>query len=426
MKRRMVLGAGLFVVWLFVVFLVTLRLSFPSKAVADRLAWEVQKGSGGQYELQMRDLTPWRVGASANAIRVLRHDPRTPDAQPTLAFAAEKARVRVGLWSLIRQEPRLTGSLKIGSGDVDFVVGTAAGSAGPSLYELQLEAPSLGIGDLALLTGGDFEGTGKVQVRARLLAPEGLSRSEGQMKVSGRDLSITRLDLSSMGVPDLGMEIPIEDLDVTLDVRLGRATVSRGLLKSSLATIRIDGDVSLRDDLPASIMNLEFVVTDLGPELQPFRAFLGSPWRDGGYHYRCTGTFERSHCRAESERGSKAGTNRPGGRGGGARSVAAPERPSEVEAPQPSTRPPNMGRPTTTTGVAERPTGPPRTDDPMTEEDRERRREELRERLRKRREQMRARTGLTADREAEEPDEDFDEFDDDEDLDEDLEDDELY
>src|SRR5690606_31051398 len=232
------------------------------------------------------------------------------------------------------------------------------GDAGPLLHELVLEAPKLPLGDVALLAGADLEGTGAVDLQVRLLAPEGFGKADGQIAITGRDLRITRLDLSSAGVPDLGMEIPIGDPDLRLDVKAGKATVTRGTVRSGLATIRVDGEVNLRDDLASSILNLGLVVGNLGEELQPFQAFLGTPWRDGNFHYRCTGSFERSNCREERERDRNA-------RG-------APTRPTQpaTRAIQPSTT--GAVAPTTTTagpvtGVpgavrpgTDRPTIPPR------------------------------------------------------------------
>lgn len=410
MKRPLLLGAAL-IAWLGLVFLLTLRLTFPSEAVADRLAWEVQRTSGGRYELQLRDLVPWRLGASAEAIRVLKHDRRAADGEPTLAFAAEEARVEVGFWSLVRRSPRLTGTVRIGSGDVDFVVATTTGKGGAVLEELQLDAPRLPLADVAVLAGADLEGTGALELEVRMLAPEGLARSDGEATIRGGDLLITKLDLSSMGVPDLGMEIPIEDVDIALDLKGGKATVTRGTLRSALATVRLQGAVTLRDDVGASQLDLELIVGDLGEALQPFQGFLGTPWRDGDFHFRCTGTFDRSNCRAEREPGPRGDISRP----------IRPGREGLTPDSRATTRPP-VDRATTERATTDRPAGSPRGDATMTDEERERRREELRERLRKRRQEMRAqRAGAGDDDEADPPD---DELDDDE-FDEYLDDDEV-
>lgn len=423
MHRRIVLGVALLCVWLGFVFLVTLRLTFPSEAVADRLAYEVQKGSGGQYELQLRDLSPWRLGATADAIRLFRHAPG--GGEPTLAFAADSARVKVGAWSLLRRQPRLTGTVRIGSGDVDFVVSTGAGGAGPVLHELLLEAPKLPLADVAMLAGADLEGTGSVNLQVRLLAPEGFGKADGQVTITGRDLRITRLDLSSAGVPDLGMEIPIQDLELTLDVKAGKATITRGNVRTGLGSLRVEGEINLRDDLASSILNIGLLVGDLGEELKPFQGFLGTPWRDGKFHYRCTGSFERSNCREERERDRNVRTapNVPVQTG----TRAAPPvtdttrmTPTSAGAPVagPVTGVPGAVRPST-----ERPGVPPRMAGEVDDEERSRRREELRERLRERRQEMRARRSEDrADVEDEVDDEEeFDEaLDEDDDLEEEF------
>lgn len=358
MKRALLAGAA--VLWFLVVFLVTFRWTFPSDAVADRLQFEILEATDGAWMLDVRDVEPWWAGASARDVRLFQADPRRPEEDPTLAFAAESARIRVSVPSLMRQAPTVSGAVVVGSGTVDFVVGSRMNERGTELGlgEIDLTAKAFPLAELAALAGASMDGRGTLDIDVKLDAPESMSAAVGSATISGRSLMISNLNLSDMGVPDLGLEIPIDDLDLHVEIADGKAQIVRGLLRSDLATVELDGEITLRDDLQRSTLNVGIQVGSLGPAVQMFKGFLGQEWADGKFHYRCTGTLQRNNCRAERERGARgAAANNTGPRG---RNL-------------PNARP-NQDMPA---ARGARPV--------VDAEERERRKEELRERLRNRR-----------------------------------------
>ena len=98
------------------------------------------------------------------------------------------------------------------------------------------------------------------------------------------------------------MEIPIQEFDLRIDVSEGTATLSHGEFISDLATIQLEGGITLRDDISRSTVNVSATVK-LGEKLALFESFLKSAqWADEKFHYRCTGTVARNHCREDRER----------------------------------------------------------------------------------------------------------------------------
>src|SRR5688500_17158624 len=86
--------------WGGVAFAGTFWLSFPSKAVADRLSYEVSARSGGAWQLQVGSVAPWWYGLSATQVVVSSLDPG--DDVPTPLFFGNAAGVRVSPWSLLK------------------------------------------------------------------------------------------------------------------------------------------------------------------------------------------------------------------------------------------------------------------------------------------------------------------------------------
>jgi len=396
MKQVVMVVAG--IIWFGVIFFVALWATFPSDAVTQRVAVEVFEASGGEYLIEIGSVAPWWVGLSAKDVKVFTRDPRarTPeDGEPELAFYAERARVRGGLGSLLARTPAVSGSVTLGSGDVAFDVTTMMNKKGTelALAEANFEAEQFPLVELAPLLGVAVEGTGAVDIDVKLEAPEGLRKASGRAKISGSGLNLTDMELP--GVGPLGMEVPIDDIDIAIDITEGKAKFTKGRIVSALAAIDLDGELTLREDMNRSTMRIQIVAGSLGDSIAGIVGAVAkdAKWEDGDYHWMCTGTLSRPRCMAERERRSSSSrSSRP------------------VPSPSSATRP-------DPTELAER-----RTTSGDDAAERERRKEEIRERLRKRREE---RENSVAKR----PDDDFDdeeeEFDDEEDLEfeDDLEDD---
>ncbi len=353
MKNALLVVGG--ILWFGLVFSLTFWLTFPSDTLAERLKYEVYDGSGGDYQLQLDSLSPWWVGVSGEMVQLYSNTTPRGGGDPVseLVFAAEAARLRVSPLSLLRRTPSVAGGMTIGGGDVDFTVATQMDKKDRlGVSDLTIEAQDFPIIDLASLAGTAMEGTGTIDIEVEISAPDGMRQAEGKIEIHGGDILITKLDPAAMGGMDLGMEIPLDDIDIVLDITQGKAEFTRGKIRSQMANIDLDGALTLRDDLTRSTMNIGLVV-ELGEELAMFKSFLNdAKGADEKFHYKCAGTLSRM---------PRCSGQRVGRRDGGTRRSTP-----------------------AASGNSRRQSGGARAE--TSAEDREKRREEIRERLRQRRE----------------------------------------
>jgi type II secretion system protein N len=355
-------------VWFGVVFLTTVLLGFPSEAVTQRLAVEVFEATDGEYRLEIDGVRPWWVGVAATNVKLFQQPKSVRDGAPApaeLMFFAEGTKVRAGLMSLLRSTPKVSGNVTLGDGEIWFDVETAVNRRGTQMgvSEVRLEAEELPVSDLAPLLGMVVEAEGSVDFEVKVEAPEGMRTADGRAKLSGTDIVLRNMELPGMEGMNFDLEIPLEDLEIEVDIKEGAAKITKGRVRSSLASLEIDGDITLREEVARSTMRLQIVVSNLGDEVKMFESMLGdAKWADGKYHYQCSGSLQRPRCSADRERSRSSRSTRT----------------------TPSSR--------LTRDVAVRPEGSTARPSAPTEADadRDKRREEIRERLRKRREEREA------------------------------------
>ncbi len=347
--------------WCAVVFVVTFWATFPSDALVDRVRWEVPQRLGKEYAIDLASVSPWWVGVSAQDAK-LYHTPQGwrggDQGETSLVGLARDLRIRVSPLSLLRRSPYVSGSLTLAEGTIDYAVGASAGAkGGVGVSELSLQADKLPLGDLLMLASTpdlEVSATGALDLDIEIEAgDEGMSDGQGHIRIGGANIVLS--DLVVPGVGPLGMEIPLNEIVLVAEVRDGKATVQRGLVDSGLLKIDIKGDITLRDPVDRSQVDLEFVVTELGPELQAFEMMLApAKQSDGYYHYALRGMVSRLS--AASFQPSRGGSGR----------VSSGDRPRSRT-------------------VTPRPERAPQEVQPETDEERERRRQEIRERLEARR-----------------------------------------
>lgn len=347
------------IAWCVLVFYGVLYLTFPSDAVVARVQAEAEKGGwlGRDSTLEIGSAAPWWVGLSFSDVKVFeaeRPDPRaeTPPMKMLRAMA-NNARVRVSPWSLLTGSPYVIGSATLTDSTIDFEVGTIEGKRGPEVSTIDVHSDELPLGDLLMLVPG-FTGAaeGLVDIDARIEAGEkGMSDAQGRIDIGGADIVLSEVELPMIG--PLGMDVPVSGLKLAGSIDDGKWELDQGRIDSPLFQIRIEGNVSLRDPIDRSTVDLELILSDLGEDLKAFESFLKSAeGSSGSYHYQCRGMITR--LRGCSPKSSSRVSNRSGRNRGSARGrtpSAAPRTPTAVDA------------------------------------ERERRREEIRERLRKRREE---------------------------------------
>jgi type II secretion system protein N len=357
MRAAVVVAA---VVWAFVVFQITLWLTFPSHRTAAFLVHQIATRGGG-YTAELGSVSPWWTGVSMRDVKVYgpatSSEPGEP-AVPTLVALADRVRARVSPLSLLWGEYNVRGDVRLVEGSADYAFGLAPDDRGrvllshASVYSASLPLEEI----LPLLPLADAPtGTGALMVDIDIEAgEEGLRQATGHVSITGTNLVIA--DLSTESTGPLGMDLPIADLKIEAPIQEGRATISQGIATGELATIEVEGDLVLRDPLSRSSLDLRLLVSNLGPSLKPMAGLLGTPHSDGKYHFQVRGLVSRP-------------------------SVT----PLRETSASPSTRVPSSGSSRTPeTGATPSPY-PSSSIATETEEEREKRREEARLRLQERR-----------------------------------------
>ena len=301
---------ALAMVWFGVVFLVSFWMTFPQDAVKERIRYEVHNGSNGDYTLEMDSVSPWWVGLALGDVRLYTQgiDPTTGQRGDVLAFVASDVRVRSTIGSLMAQQPAVNGSVELlDGGTLSYEVETAMNKKGTrlELTRLVIEGPDLPIADLGASAG--IVGTGSLDVSVDLDAPDGLRSAQGKIALGSSGLAIT--ELGDM-LPPLGFDIPVDSIDLVLDVDKGRAKVKKGDIESGFGNVEVEGELTLREDILRSTYRFTVVISDLSPpagmEMLVESALSSAKWADDTYHYSCSGTLDRARgCVAQRERSSR-------------------------------------------------------------------------------------------------------------------------
>jgi len=307
MKNLLLIAGGLF--WFGFLFLVTFFITFPSDAVVERARWEVSERSNGQYSLELDDLSPWWLGASAADVK-LYSVPRSGD--PSLALLAKDLRVSASPFSLLSRAPTLSGSITPIDGTLYYSVGTARSEKKGDLKVngVEVSADGFPLMELLLLSGTDAAGTGGLDIDIDVDGDESLKGSSGHVRIEGSGLSLSELEIP--GVGPLGMDIPIDELDIDIKVDKGNASFKKGEIKSSLLQADLKGNILLASTMERSTMNVEIVLSNLGSDLQGFAPMLAQAEVSPGsetYKFTCSGTVGNPRC--EMGEGKAVGARNP-------------------------------------------------------------------------------------------------------------------
>jgi type II secretion system protein N len=364
MKRvGIVVGA---LVWALLVFQAALWLTFPSDAMSRWLVYQVSQRMPG-YHIEMGSVRPWGTGVTVREVKLFTapstRSTSTGEAEvPTLVALADRVRGRLSPWALLSGGYDVRGDVRLVEGKATYRVGVRPDERGRMLLtDFNVESSDLPVAELLPLLplSEPPTGSGLLNIEINVEAgDEGLGQATGRISITGSNLVISDLATESTG--PIGMDIPIQELKIEAPIEGGKASIVQGLAHGELATLEIKGDLLLRDPLSRSTLNLELLVSNLGPALQPMAGFLGTPHSDGKYHYQIRGLASRPSVFAARE----SITSAAGRVSSGASSL---DRSS-----------PGYVSPTTSAETAE---------------ERERRIAEAQERLRQRREQRDAATG---------------------------------
>jgi len=285
---KWILGIAAGLVWCVLAFVVTWYVTFPSQAVIDRLAYEVQEGSDGEYALTAGSASPWWAGVSLSDVVLMSVD-ETGKGTPILLADSVSARTAVG--SVIGGGLPVHAVIDVGGSPIVLDAELDRSQNPPALQRIDAEAPELTVAAVSAMLeplGARMSGEGNLDVMVDLEIGKKADDHDGRMKITGRDLKL------SLVVPDplSGGDFEIDDMDVdeielVMDVKNGRAELRRGKIVSSLGTFDVDLALTLNDRFNRSRMSGTMVMSDLGGDLATFEpAFAAAKWDDGKYHYR--------------------------------------------------------------------------------------------------------------------------------------------
>jgi type II secretion system protein N len=347
--------------WSAFVFVTTWWLTFPSEEFGQRIRAEVPLRLGRGSTADVGPVGPWWLGVSASELKLYDDGPEGAELR---AYFTEASVALSPFRSLFRRTPYFTGELEFLDGWLGFQIGTAqTGKKGNNwgMSDLVLWSDQVPIGDLLHLTDrvpASITGNVSLDVDVRG-GSGGLSESTGHIKLAGTGLGLSGLEIPNVG--PLGMEIPIDSINLDAKVENGQVTFEPSFVRSSMFTLEIKGTLGLRDPVERSNVDLEFVLTELGAELKGFEGFLTSAkGPDGAYHFFCRGVLQRMSA-------SSCSAGKPGISGRATRRAAADDLAEDGEGVDAGMGDPNE-----------------------TDAERQQRRAELREKLKARREERRA------------------------------------
>lgn len=286
-------------IWSVLVFVAVFWATFPSSALVDRLAYEVQKSTDGQYALRAGSAGLWGAGLSLSNVTMYQLN-EEQIAVPMLR--AESVSASTSLLSAFGTTHPVSATIDLGQDvvQIDALIDREMPSA---LSELDIDAPAIpvsALSDLLRPLGMDLKGSGSLAVDLDAELGEKVADYDARLRVEtpGMTLGIT---VPVPGLGDLELnDISVSEIDLVLDVSNGKAKVKRGRIVTSMVEIELDLDTQLKSPLENSRLRGSAVLSGLSfPEefksAQSFAesAMANAKWDDGKYHYRVSCAMRR-------------------------------------------------------------------------------------------------------------------------------------
>ena len=308
MKR--VLFIVLTPIWLFVLFLVVFRVTFPSQPLIDFAEYHVSDATDGTMAISIDSVSPAFVGLRGSDVLLSSVD----DGVGTPILAVESLKVGVGVLSAISGSPKVSGTARFGDGNLDFDGVIAADEEGVyDLRELDVDTTAFPIGALPPIQGTKILGTGGFDLGVDLEMPDGYANANGRASLSGANIELTGVsgDMNAL-VTGFGiLPATLERLDLEFDVREGTAEVRRGTLVSTLADVTIEGDIVLTNRISNSRLRLDITIDAKEPLAGVSSMMNSAKWSsDDKYHYELRGTFNRPRFTAARDRNASSSRRR--------------------------------------------------------------------------------------------------------------------
>jgi hypothetical protein len=122
----------------------------------------------------------------------------------------------------LRGRPNLSGYITAGASTIEWKLGLKVDrdkTKGWSTTGLWLSAPQVALQDLAALLPIPLEATGPLDLAVDVQGTDGVKDATGTASVKGQNLVISAISFPGMEGMDLGQEIPIDNLDIELEVK---------------------------------------------------------------------------------------------------------------------------------------------------------------------------------------------------------------
>lgn len=264
-----------YVAFAMIAFLFFLYVTFPAQAVAQRLAHEVQRATGGKVMMTFSDASLYRfsgIAAEGVKLRIARDDSDKEGSKP-LEIELDSISARIQLLPLLLFNVSASIGAEIGDGSLDAVI-----SKRDDGVEFELEIDDLDFASpplLSKLTGVPINGklAGKAKgklgmgaARRRAGKPAGgggfaPELSEGQASLTLRDAGFGPGAIAGFTIP---AEISFGQIDLALDMRRGRLRLASFQQKGGNVGLKASGAITLRRNFKASNLDtcLQFKFTD--------------------------------------------------------------------------------------------------------------------------------------------------------------------
>lgn len=309
MIKRILIYAGI-LLWCGLVFVLTFWVSFPSTAIVERLAYSVQDASDGDYALKATSARPWWTGLTLYDVELLAID----GDKATHLLDARSVSARTSLFSIFGSRIPVYAQIDAGSSKVNVEAGLERQGTNLRLSDLRADQAQLSInavGAMLASTGSRLSGTGDLDLDIDLSLGVDIRDTEGRFAIRGRKMAV------DLAIPDpFGGDklfeldtISVSSLDLVVDARGGKFSLRTGELRSSIAHLDLEGDLTLDSYFNRSRIRGKAVMSELGGPLAMVESFISSAkWADGTYHWTIACTIDRfgQACfRADRERGAR-------------------------------------------------------------------------------------------------------------------------
>ena len=295
--------------WGTLVFMVALRVHFPSDDLLARAKFELQRASKDAYTLDaadasasglaglsLTDATFYRIDEAKKRRRPKRNKKGAEsDAPSDDAVEAPKLIPLLhadDLSARLLLLPMLRGGRMIGF-DASLYGGELSGEAGTMGAQNQLE---LDIEDIDLSTipfaGKEWsvDAGGRLKMAVDLVLGDDPKESEGDLKLEIEELAFSSASVAGMTFDD----IRFDEAVLEFEVAKGKAKVTKGRFHSEPVSIVVGGEIALNKELSRSRLALELEIT-FSEEYDRFAQMVPSMKKardeDGVYQFVVTGSL---------------------------------------------------------------------------------------------------------------------------------------